>query len=148
MHLIPKTKPTQPPPPPHTHTRHRRMTCLERLSLRQCTAVPPEPDAGPAGSLRRPPASVHWTLPLLQALPALRSVELVSMPWLRDEDFAGIGRLTALTSLLVCASGTMQVGGACAAALRAGCRARQHSDAPACETRPSLNLARPPPACR
>ena len=87
------------------------MLRLERLSMRQCTAVPPEDASAPTSSLVHPPAGVHWPLPLLQSLPALRSVELVAMPWLRDEDLAGIGRLTALTSLLVCASGTIQVRG-------------------------------------
>jgi hypothetical protein len=85
------------------------MASLERLSLRQCTAVPPPDGCEPISRLVQPPASIHWHSQLLAALPALRSVELVAMPWLRDEDFAAIGRLTALTSLLVCASGTMTV---------------------------------------
>ncbi|KAI8464223.1 MAG: hypothetical protein J3K34DRAFT_462043 [Monoraphidium minutum] len=91
----------------------RRMTSLERLSLRQCTVAAP-PDAPPPVPGRGrgrapPPAPEPRALQLLQALPALRGVELVSVPQLRDADFEGIGRLTALTSLLVCASGIMGV---------------------------------------
>lgn len=92
-----------------------RMVRLESLSLRQCTVVAPSDVSTPPGDALGPhlllgqEADMRWHLPLLKALPALRSVELVAVPLLRDEDFAGIGRLTALTSLLVCASGTIEV---------------------------------------
>jgi hypothetical protein len=83
-----------------------RMKALESLSLRQCTVVRPGIQPHPGAALG---PDTLWHAPLLHALPALRSVELVGMPHLRDEDFVGIGALTALTSLLVCASGTVQV---------------------------------------
>jgi hypothetical protein len=85
------------------------MTSLSSISLRQCTVVRPE--AVPALRDGRPPmpACVRGHVQLLQRLPALRSVELVALPFLRDDDFFGIGKLTALTTLLVCASGTIEV---------------------------------------
>lgn len=87
------------------------MTRMESLSLRQCIVVSPHDLTGcpPRSSDALTANQVHWHVPLLQALPALRSVELVGMPFLRDEDFTGIGQLTALTTLLVCASGTIEV---------------------------------------
>lgn len=88
------------------------MTSLASLSMRQCTVVPSylvphgRVRAGPVPPV---PAARCGTVGLLAALPALRCVELVGMPYLRDEDFGGIGALTQLTSLLVCASGTITV---------------------------------------
>jgi len=87
------------------------MNALSSLSLRQCTVVPPHdlPNNPLRSGAALTPDNVRWHVPLLRALPALRSVELVAMPYLRDHDFEGIGGLTQLTTLLVCASGTIEV---------------------------------------
>ncbi|GBF92884.1 hypothetical protein Rsub_05503 [Raphidocelis subcapitata] len=99
-----------------------RMKALESVSLRQCTVVRPDAEPQPLGAWG---PETWWHAALLRALPALRSVELVGMPHLRDEDFAGIGALTALTSLLVCASGTIEVTHASLQAISGLTRLRQ-----------------------
>jgi hypothetical protein len=105
--LSPHSNPPPAPPPPAPPP--PRMTSLASVSLRQCTVVRHD-DVPPLRDNKRPlPGSVRGHVHLLQQLPALRSVELVAMPYLCDEDFVGIGKLTALTTLLVCASGTIEV---------------------------------------
>lgn len=112
-----------------------RMASLEALSLRQCdvvesSALPPNRQltmllgtAMRCGTMRRGP--MRGVVPLAEALPGLRSLELVALPGLRDDDFAGLGRLTALTTLLVCASGTVEVTHAALQALTGLTRLRQ-----------------------
>lgn len=97
------------------------MKRLSSVSLRQCTVIPPDglPDNLLHSGAALSPERVHHTAPLLGGLRALRCVELVAMPHLRDADFRAIGHMTALTSLLVCASGNVQVGAGRAAG-RAG----------------------------